>query len=354
MILRFRYFLIFLFFLLLFIGSYLVSDNIVFADTGDVTLTVTVSEAAVCGNGVIETGEDCDVGVGGATCQTQGFSSGNLSCNANCTFNTSSCVTAVTPSGGGGGGGGGAVIAPSGASVVFSGRAYPLSTVTLLKDAQIAVSTIAGPNSNFQISLSGLSAGSYIFSLYGQDKNGLRSTLFTFAVILTAGATTNVSGIFIAPTIAVDKSEVKKGDDISIFGQTAPQSDVTIIVNSDEEYFAKTKSDKDGLYLYNFDTSPLDFGNHSTKSKAASGGFASSFSSIISFKISTKNVLAPKITEERVLKGDINNEGRVNLIDFSIVAYWYKRPLPPAKVDLNSDGKIDLADFSILAYYWTG
>ncbi len=51
---------------------------------------------------------------------------------------------------------------------------------------------------------------------------------------------------------------------------------------------------------------------------------------------------------------DLNNDKRVNLIDFSITAYWYKRPSPPATVDLNNDGKVNLVDFSIMAYYWTG
>jgi hypothetical protein len=44
----------------------------------------------------------------------------------------------------------------------------------------------------------------------------------------------------------------------------------------------------------------------------------------------------------------------VNLVDFSILAYWYLKPNPDPKVDLNSDGIVDLVDFSILAYYWTG
>lgn len=321
-------------------------------------MTITISE--VCGNGVIETGESCDgSNLGGATCVTQGFDSGALTCNANCTFNTSSCATAAptAPSakgGGGGGDGGGAIIAPSGTSVIFSGRAYPLSKVVLLKDAQFVVQTIAGPDSNFSINLSNLSAGSYIFSIYGEDKDGRRSNLFSFSISITANVTTNVGGIFIAPTIAIDKIEVKKGDNISIFGQTASQSDVTIVVNSEEEYFAKTKSDKDGVYLYNFDTSPLDFGSHSTKSKVSLSGSVSTFSNILSFKVGTKNVLAPKPIEKKIIRGDVNIDARVNLVDFSIVAYWYKRPSPPTKVDLNGDGKVDLVDFSILAYYWTG
>ena len=56
-------------------------------------------------------------------------------------------------------------------------------------------------------------------------------------------------------------------------------------------------------------------------------------------------------------KGDINHDCKVDIIDFSILAYWYKRPLTAAAlaegVDLNGDGKVTLADFSILAYYWS-
>jgi hypothetical protein len=36
------------------------------------------------------------------------------------------------------------------------------------------------------------------------------------------------------------------------------------------------------------------------------------------------------------------------------MAFWYKKPSPPAKVDLNSDAKVNIIDFSILAYNWTG
>jgi len=354
MSLKFQYFLIF------FIFAIFSVYNTVLADSGGVSLTVTVSEAAVCGNSAVETGEQCDGSdLGGATCVSRGYTSGSLSCNSNCTFNVSSCTSAApsTPSSGGGGGGGGgggaAIISAPSTAVVFSGRAYPKSTVTLLKDAQIAASTIAGPDSNFQITLSNLSAGNYIFSIYGEDKDGIRSSLFTFSVSVTSGVTTNVGGIFIAPTIAVDKSEVKKGDNVAIFGQSAAKSELTIMVNSDEPFFAKTGSDNNGVYLYNFDTSELDYGSHNAKSKAALSGSISSFSKAVGFEVGTKNVLAPK-SVKKFLKDDVNSDGRINLIDFSIVAYWYKRPSPPAKVDLNGDGKVDLIDFSIMAYYWTG
>ncbi len=142
-----------------------------------------------------------------------------------------------------------------------------------------------------------------------------------------------------------------RGDNIAIFGQSVPNAEVTIVVNSDQEIFNKVQSNKDGSYLYNFNTSPLKIGQHSTKSKAAISGDISSFGKAVGF-------IVGKITIAKVEtlcgKADLNCDGGANLIDFSILAYWYKRPNVPSNVDLNGDGKINLIDFSIMAYYWTG
>jgi hypothetical protein len=315
------------------------------------SVNVSADVQSLCGNGNIDSGEECDgSNLGGQTCASRGYAGGTLTCNSNCTFNTSQCTSASSD-----GGGGGFFAPPPETAVVFSGRAYPKSTVTILKDAQIAATTIAGSDANFSVKISGLSGGNYIFSVYSEDKEGNRSSLLTFPVSVTSGATTQISGIFIAPTISVDKSEVKRGDNIAIFGQSAPKSEITISVNSEEEFFVKTPADKDGVYLYNFDTTPLEIGQHSTKSKAALDGAISSFSKTVSFNVGAKTVLA----KPKFLKGDLNADGRVNLVDFSIAAYWYKRSLSAEfklkeTERLNGDGKVDLVDFSIMAFYWTG
>ncbi|MES2315746.1 MAG: hypothetical protein V4486_03380 [Patescibacteria group bacterium] len=271
-------------------------------------------------------------------------------------FSGASITPSPTPTpGGGGGGGGGNTGVITG--VTFSGRAYPLSKVSFLKDGQLVLSTIAGPDSKFTATLSGLASGDYTFSVYGEDKSGMRSSPFTFQIYITEGVTTNIGGIFIAPTIAVDKSEVKQGDNITIFGQSAQAATVVISVNSAQEFFNNTTSDKDGIYLHNFDTSVLAMGNHSTRSKAMVGNEISSFGDLAHFIVGTKNVLAE--APGKLTKCDLNEDSRCNLIDFSIAAFWYKRALSPAfaikeKAHLNGDGVINLIDFSIMAYYWTG
>jgi hypothetical protein len=167
--------------------------------------------------------------------------------------------------------------------------------------------------------------------------------------VITSGATTDISGIFIAPTIDVDKSEVKKGDTITIFGQSIPESQVTISVHSEVETFHTVSTDKSGAYLLAYDTSDLELGKHETKSKTKKANEISPYGKTVEFLVGTLS--KPK---SACAIGDLNCDGKVNIVDFSIMAYWYQKPQPPATVDLNHDGKVTLVDFSILAYHWTG
>lgn len=255
--------------------------------------------------------------------------------------------TATLPSGGGGGASSG------GSEVSLSGRAYPLSTVRILKDGQPAVTTIAGPDAVFRATVRGLSSGSYAFSVYSEDATGKQSTLFTFPITLSSTGSAQIGGIFLAPTIGVDKSVVKKGDVLSIFGQSAPLAMVTISVHSAEEIFRQVPTDENGVYLYNFSTVPLEMGKHQTKSRADLNNEITQYGKILSFEVGMENVPV-EAQNKQISKADLNDDGRVNIVDFSIAAFWYKRSGFPAKIDLNGDRKIDLVDFSILAYNWTG
>jgi hypothetical protein len=281
------------------------------------------------------------------------------------TSDNSESEPAVAGPGPSGGGGGGMTIAPT-TSVSFSGRAYPGSLVILLKDAQITVSTVAGPDAKFSVGLSGISAGRYNFALYGESTQGRRSRIYTFPLVLTKGAITNISGIIIAPTIDVDKSVVRQGNMIAIFGEAAPDADVTIAVSaggvnmalpSNQDFFNVVKADSDGAYLYYFDTSPLILGDHGAKSRAVLDPLVSEYSTVVAFTVGTTD--APRDALPLCGKADMNCDGRVNLVDFSIAAFWYQRSLEGDIIRkeaerLNGDGKIDIVDFSIMAFYWTG
>jgi hypothetical protein len=329
----------------------------IFQKIKSASVTVTAIVPGVCGNGIKEIGEQCDGSdFGGLTCFNFGYSGGSLSCNVNCTLNFSGCIYAP-PSGGGGGGGGGGFV-PQYGKIIISGYAQPKSEVTLMSDGTIKATTIAGDDAKFSFTLDNLSPGNYLFTLYSEDKDGRRSSLYTFPVKLEAGQTITAGNILLSPTIDVDKSEVKRGDFISIFGYSQPEANILINVSSEEELFFRTNANKDGFYLYQLGTDILEKGDHFTKSKSIlANQLVSNYSRVVSFKVSDRTI--PKEAKKVCGKADLNCDGRVNLIDFSIAAYWYKRKLSPAfalieKERLNGDGKVDLVDFSIMAYYWTG
>jgi hypothetical protein len=116
-------------------------------------------------------------------------------------------------------------------------------------------------------------------------------------------------------------------------------------------------SDDNGFYSATFKTSHFDIGNYFAKSKAVFERKYSPFSNSVNFSVNDENVsLRPAAA---CPPADLNNDCHVNLVDFSIAAYWYERPftadfkaLEVSK--LSGDGKIDLVDFSIMAFYWTG
>lgn len=323
------------------------------------SVTIKAFVPGVCGNNIKEPGEECDgPDLGGQSCVSLGYSGGILSCNPSCTLNTSQCITLPPPSGGGGGGGGGGAYIPPYGTVIFSGRAQPNSYVTLMSDGQIRTIVKVDTDGKFRFTLSNLTPGNYIFALYAEDTEGRRTNLHSVPAVVTAGLTIEIGNIFLSPTIDIDKTQVKRGDILRIFGQTAPDSNVLILVSSEEELYFQIKAEKDGSYLYALDTSILDYGQHLTKSRSIlANQLVSPFSKALAFQVSTSSIV--KKPTKCPLKGDLNNDCRVNLIDFSIAAYWYKRKLSPsfAKIEkekLNGDEKVDLVDFSIMAYWWTG
>lgn len=62
------------------------------------TIDATV-QISVCGNSTVEGGEDCEGNdLSSNTCRTLGYSSGSLSCDISCSFDTFSCLTASSDS----------------------------------------------------------------------------------------------------------------------------------------------------------------------------------------------------------------------------------------------------------------
>jgi len=220
--------------------------------------------------------------------------------------------------------------------------------ITLLSDGKVEATKKADSLANFKFEITGITSGIYTFSLWALDNKGSKSITFSFTTNVANNMTTTVSGIFLPPTIELSKTRIERGEIINIYGQTAPESEIEISVESTEAIIKKVVATKAGDWEYYFNTSPLEEGSHTARAKAVSfSGLISTFSHTLIFVIGDKEVFA------LIERGDINTDKRVNLVDFSILLYNWGVPKSPA-ADLNSDGKVNLVDFSIMLYYWTG
>ncbi len=239
---------------------------------------------------------------------------------------------------------------------IFKGIAYQGSIVTLLKNGVVLANIPANPDGTFELHLSNLAPGTYSFGLRAEDKSGLKSKLLVFTIFVSTSVTTIVEGIFIPPTITSDKIEVKKGGPIFFSGTTVPNADIRLSLILEEEIIKRVKADQNGFWSYTLDSSTLLLGDYTAKARALTSGDLSPYSDSITVRVGATNRPRSKISK---LTGfntrcDLNNDNRVNLLDFSIMAFWYKRLTFPPKVDLNSDKYVNLTDLSILAYCWTG
>jgi hypothetical protein len=257
----------------------------------------------------------------------------------------------ISTAGSGSAGSGGYQISTS---INFIGKTSPLSKVYLLKDGYIVSETISNTIGNFSISLINLPTSVYLFSLYSQTIDGIESSFYSFPIYITFGSNINVSNIFLSPSLAIDKNQVIIGENLLIYGRAIPYSQITISLDSNPESFYQTTAKHDGSYSYNLDTTSLDSIWYQITSRLFFQNQYSPFSRVATFLAGDENVT--KDIEEKTcfsIKGDLNCDGYINLTDFSIMAYWYKRYNFPDIVDLNNDGVINLSDFSIMASNWT-
>jgi len=240
-------------------------------------------------------------------------------------------------------------------SINFSGKTHKGALVFLLKDGEIVATTISNSSGNFSINLFNSQTNVYTFSLYSQNMEGNKSSFFSFPIYITAGTNVNISNIYLSPIINVDKNQVEKGKNLIIFGQSIPNSQISILLNNKTENLYQTYANNDGSFIYNLITTNLNIGLYQITSRLFYNNQYSLLSLNVPFIIGTNNQEKKQIEESCLtVRGDLNCDGRVNLIDFSIMIFWYKKINPKPLVDLNNDGIVNLVDFSIMASNWTG
>jgi len=233
-------------------------------------------------------------------------------------------------------------------AVVFQGRAYPSATVTILKNDSIIAVFRVKDSGVFKEEIKGIDPGNYNFSIFAEDAKGRKSVTLGFGASILEGRITTISGIFLSPTIELDSSRVERGDNLNIFGHAFPESQVKIFIASDE-VVKETKATKRGDWSYSFNTETLEEKEHTVKSLALYNEIEKSpFSHTLSFLVLPPGTLTCE-------GADLNFDRRVDIVDFSILLYFWGQTRPAnICADINFDGIVDIVDFSIMMYWWTG
>lgn len=254
---------------------------------------------------------------------------------------------------GGGGGGGGGLSQPSVETKArILGRAYPESKVTVLKDGVVEGAIAADEKANFAFEITDITAGIHTFGVWAEDSDGHRGRTYSFTTNIRENTITTIDNIFLPPTIDVTKEKVEKGDDMGILGQTTPGSTIKLHINSEEDIVKEFQAKKNGTWFYRFDTALVEKGTHKTRARAVSldpEKLTSTFSLPAEFTVGEKP--QPGTSYK---KADINQDGRVDITDFSIMLYNWGPDFTNSRADINNDNTVDIRDFSILLYYWTG
>ena len=314
----------------------------------NISTSIQVISVSVCGNDIVETGEDCDgSSLNNQSCETLGYAGGVLSCHTNCTFNVSACRSGPPlPAGPG------SEAPPPAAKetiVILKGMAYPEAVITVLRNGQAALVVSADKEGGFEAEILGLSAGLHHFGLWAKDSEGRRSISFSFSVTVLPQVITRVQNILVPPTIELNKDSLQKGDVLRVFGQATPNSQVFFYIEP-SVLEGQVRADSAGQWAYSLDTAGLAEAPYQVKAKTVlENGLNSTFSSLALFSLEA--VPEEEITEY-CQRADLNGDGKVDLVDFSILLYWWGRD--NACSDQNNDGKVDLLDLSIMMYWWTG
>ena len=345
--------------------------------TGTATTTLTLS---ICGNSLVDDGEQCDVpGATGAYSTTIAGRQCSPVCNFgpycgdgilqtsfgeecddgnNDNADFCSAICKIEPAGSGGGGSSGGGSGGSGGSqneqgdtvINVTGLAYPGRTINILLDTENVGSVRVGSDGRFDFTTDA-SPGTASLGFWATDSNNVRSITLNSTFDVTQGAVTNISGIILPPSISVANANVNPGDVVVVKGQAIPNARVELHINNSERIETAT-TDGSGNWSINLNTASLRVAEHTLRARSVGGtpplATQSSFSTTLQLFVG--------VDGQATRPSDLNRDNKINLVDFSILIFWWGtnggNSNPPA--DINGNGRVGIEDFSILLFNWTG
>jgi len=311
-----------------------------------------------------------------ATTTTPGSGTGTASTTASSTCVGPDCTGTGTGSGTGGSGSGsgssdsggdgaGSGSGGSGSSgtgtklpqadIRIDGWAYPGATVSFLRDGIIVDDDAAEGGGEFSHLTEGLDRGSYTFGVYAVDGSGTRSATFSTTLWLRSETLNTLSNIMLPPTVRVEENSVQPGSPVLAAGYSAPNAEITTWLRpklaevTTGDIVSTTTAATNGAWSLSIPTTGLSQGTYELVAQGAMPD------SVVESDKSARLTIGVGVQVEDLdcgSTGDLNCDGFVNLVDFSILVFNWNSASEVA--DINDDGIVSLPDFSIMLYYWTG
>lgn len=261
----------------------------------------------------------------------------------------------TSPNPGGGGSSGGDSLHLAGAMI--SGYGPPGSLITLLKDGVTVGRDTAGGDGAWSGVFEDMDRGTYTFGAYATDARNLMTRTYSATITLRSNTVNSISGVLLAPTVAAPATSITPGSEVVISGATAPNALVSVALRPrgsrapSATRTATSTSFGNGIYQSTLQTAGLPTGVYEIVSRSELPALGlQSDEAIVNIGIGVE--LTPAETTTNAKGADLNGDGKVDLVDFSILIFNWNTTNVVA--DINKDGTVNLTDFSILIFNWTG
>lgn len=257
-----------------------------------------------------------------------------------------------TPSGPSGGGGGGGLYLKGG-DVTISGIGIPGASYTVLKDGKIAKEDQISFLGSFTSVFTSLDRGTYTWGVYMKDPDGNLSSTYNSTIYLVGGTNNIISPVYLSPTIKAATTTVPIGGSLLLSGYGISLTPVQAIMNKQGDVLnskiitASSTANGNGSWKIVLSTEGLKKGTYEVKVHSLlTSKDQSNFSPTLYIGVGENP------NPDFKNRSDLNKDGKVNLVDFSILLFNWKTADDVA--DINQDGTVSLTDFSIMLSNWTG
>lgn len=235
-------------------------------------------------------------------------------------------------------------------AVFMNGWAPREAGVRILKDGQVLAESTASITGEFSLAVEELTDGVHSIGVVATDLDGQTNRTIPFTFSVESGTTTVISDVLLPPTLNLSATTIDPGGTLSISGMSVPNLPVEVWISvagkRNAEIRQEVTTNAEGRWSLALNPD-LPVGAYDVRARAFHPQVGwGEFSARSPLGVGQDGPI------DTCARSDINDDTRVNLIDFSILLFHWTTNFPDA--DINLDGIVNLTDFSIQLFCWTG